>query len=336
MGTILSESALLRVLAGARRRGRRIVTVNGSFDILHAGHARMLVEAKAQGDALVVLVNSDVSVRAYKGPGRPIVPERERAELVAALALVDYITIFNDLTPVRILGRIKPHVHANGADWGKNCVERATVERHGGRIHVLRFHRGASTTGVVDRIAGAREVQDVRAVFLDRDGTINHNGAGFTHRAADFRFLPGVIPALRRLAKSNYKIIIITNQSGIGRGYYTARDMERLHRWMARRLKERGVRIDAIYHCPHLPNDGCTCRKPEPGLFLRAANEFGLNLSKSWFVGDEPHDVVAGRRANLQTIKLGSRMPRKEKLEPHAYAERLSDAVAIILSARAR
>ena len=95
-------------------------------------------------------------------------------------------------------------------------------------------------------------------------------------------------------------------------------------------LNEKGVRIDKIYHCPHVPEDNCECRKPKIALFLQAVRDFGLSLDKSWFIGDGPTDVIAGREANIKTIKIGARMPRKLKLEPHGYAKNLGDAISLV------
>lgn len=329
---IKPRAALARIAARLKRQGKRIVTTNGSFDLLHAGHALALAEAKRQGDVLMALVNSDASVRGYKGPTRPIIPERERLAMVSAIGAVDYATLFDELNPKTILAEIKPNVHCNASEWGKHCVERAVVEQHGGRIHVLKDRwDGMSTSAILKKVVATEAARPVRAIFLDRDGTINDDGEGYTHKREDFRFLPHVIHALQRLSKSDHKLIVVTNQSGIARGYYREAQMHHLHRWMRGELARQGVRIDRIYHCPHGPDDGCACRKPEPGMFLEAVKDFGVSLAHSWFVGDDPKDVLVGRAINLKTIKLGSRMPRAHKLEPHHYARHLGEAADIIL-----
>ncbi len=328
---IKTQKEIIRIVDNLKKEGKRIVTSNGSFDMLHAGHVRSLEEAKKQGDVLIVAVNSDSSVRLYKGPNRPIVPERERAEILSALAPVDYVALFDEINPKAILEKIKPHVHCNGSDWGKHCVEREVVERHGGKIHVLRWTESRSTTDSIKRIQEVSAKKDIRAVFLDRDGTINQDREGYTYTKKDFLFLPGVIPALKKFSKTGFTLIVITNQSGIGRGYYTEKDMRALHQWMISEVQKKGGRIDAIYHCPHTDVDGCICRKPKIDLFLRAAQDFGINLSKSWFVGDSDTDVIAGREANVRTIKIGGRMPKALKLEPNFYAKDLEDAAQRII-----
>lgn len=136
--------------------GRKVVWTNGCFDLLHAGHVRSLRDAKSQGDILIVGVNSDASVRAIKGAMRPLVCEDDRAEILAALEAVDYVTIFNDTDPVAILSRLRPDIHCKGADYAdgsKPVPERDVVLGYGGEIRFLPVHEGRSTTGLMERIA---------------------------------------------------------------------------------------------------------------------------------------------------------------------------------------
>ena len=138
-----------------RRDGKRVVFTNGVFDLLHPGHVRYLQAARAEGDALIVGVNSDRSVRANKGPERPITPEHERAEILAALECVDAVAIFDDETPDAIIKAIQPDVLVKGADWAADAfVGRDTVEARGGRVVRLSIYAGWSTTEIVKRIKG--------------------------------------------------------------------------------------------------------------------------------------------------------------------------------------
>jgi D-beta-D-heptose 7-phosphate kinase / D-beta-D-heptose 1-phosphate adenosyltransferase len=124
---LVPRHALRTLAATLRARGKRIVSINGSFDVLHAGHLHILNQARQQGDVLVVGLNSDNSVRSYKGPGRPIVPERRRAEMLLALRVVDYVHIFDEADPIEFLTELRPDVHANGAEYGEHCIEREAV-----------------------------------------------------------------------------------------------------------------------------------------------------------------------------------------------------------------
>ena len=136
-----------------RRAGLRVVFTNGVFDLLHPGHVRYLQAARAEGDALIVGVNSDRSVRAIKGPTRPLVPEGERAEILAALGCVDAVAVFDEDTPAEIIRRIQPDVLVKGADWAVDqIVGRDTVEARGGRVVRVPIETGWSTSAIVARI----------------------------------------------------------------------------------------------------------------------------------------------------------------------------------------
>jgi D-beta-D-heptose 7-phosphate kinase / D-beta-D-heptose 1-phosphate adenosyltransferase len=146
---LVPRHALRALAATLRARGKRIVSINGSFDVLHAGHLHILNEARQQGDVLVVGLNSDASVRSYKGPGRPIVSERRRAEMLLALRVVDYVHIFDEADPVAFLTELAPDVHANGAEYGENCIERDAVLKGGGTLYLVDRIPGLSTSDLI-------------------------------------------------------------------------------------------------------------------------------------------------------------------------------------------
>lgn len=153
MGRILSQKELLEFAGECRRSRRRIVFTNGCFDLLHPGHIRLLEEARSLGDVLLVAINSDASVRAMKGPRRPIFSQDERAEILAALAAVDAVTIFDEATPQSLIAALLPNVLVKGADWGENAiVGRAEVEVAGGRVVSLPLQPGFSTSALIARI----------------------------------------------------------------------------------------------------------------------------------------------------------------------------------------
>ncbi len=150
---VLGAAALRDALRARRARGERIVLTNGCFDLLHAGHLRYLAAARAEGDLLVVGLNSDASVRRLKGKGRPVVPWKERAEMLASLSCVDFVVGFGEETPERLVRSVDPHVLVKGEDWRtKGVVGRAWVESRGGRVVLARLVPGKSTTGLLERI----------------------------------------------------------------------------------------------------------------------------------------------------------------------------------------
>ncbi len=152
----LSREAARSAVRSAQRRGETVVFTNGCFDLLHVGHVRSLEQARRQGDRLLVALNTDASVRRQKERGRPIVPARRRAEVVAALECVDWVVLFSENTPLDLIRRLRPDVLAKGGDWRlEEIVGRAEVEGWGGRVVRLRIVAGARTTRLVQRIRGA-------------------------------------------------------------------------------------------------------------------------------------------------------------------------------------
>jgi len=137
-----------------------------------------------------------------------------------------------------------------------------------------------------------------KAVFFDRDGVINMDH-GYVSKVEDFEFMDGVFSVMRCLAEKGYALIVVTNQSGIGRGYYTHRDFQKLTRWMLGRFAEEGVEIAGVYHCPHSPEADCACRKPAPGMFFEAIREQNIDPATSWMVGDKASDMEAASAAGI-------------------------------------
>ena len=149
---VLSRRAAAKALARARRRGKRVVFTNGCFDLLHVGHVRSLEQARGLGDRLVVAVNSDASVRRLKGPTRPLVPARQRAEVLAALACVDWVVVFGEDTPLAVIRALRPDVLAKGGDWKLDeIVGGEEVESWGGRVVRLRQVPGLRTTSILNK-----------------------------------------------------------------------------------------------------------------------------------------------------------------------------------------
>ena len=153
---ILTLDAAVAFAESHRAAGARIVVTNGVFDLLHPGHVRYLAAARAEGDLLIVAVNSDRSARANKGPSRPITPDAERAEILAALAVVDAVVLFDEDTPAEIIRRLQPDVLVKGADWAADAiVGRDIVEARGGRVVRIDIEPGWSTSGIMEKVRRA-------------------------------------------------------------------------------------------------------------------------------------------------------------------------------------
>tara|TARA_Y100000310_G_C20702611_1_gene831357 strand:- start:1568 stop:2608 length:1041 start_codon:yes stop_codon:yes gene_type:complete len=335
---IKSQKEIINISQRLKQQKKIVVTFNGSFDILHAGHALALNEAKIQGNILIVPLNSDKSVKSYKGPNRPIIPQKQRALQLAALECVDYVVLYNETNSIKILDKIKPNIHCNGSDWGLNCIEREVVEKNKGQIYILKFTKGLSTSNLIKKILQVYKAPVNKAVFIDRDGTLNYNEPEYLHKIKDFKFTPGSIQALRKLSKTDYKIIIITNQSGIARGYYKESDIKKLHTWLKKYLKEKGIKIYDIIYCPHHPDitGPCKCRKPGTAMIEKMRDKYQLSLNDSWIIGDTLNEIIAGRCMNMKTIMtktrgIGPKEKESKKIGPQFRIKTLAKAIGIIL-----
>lgn len=158
-----------------------------------------------------------------------------------------------------------------------------------------------------------------KAVFLDRDGTINKE-VTYLYRPEDLVILPGVSEAVKILHDNGFHILVVTNQAGIARGYYTVEDMHRLHQYLNEQLKKDGAWIDAFYYCPHHPEHGigayrkaCRCRKPDTGMFEMAEQEYKIDKKHSYMIGDKRIDVQAGRNYGIKSILVGTGYGREER-----------------------
>jgi histidinol-phosphate phosphatase family protein len=143
-----------------------------------------------------------------------------------------------------------------------------------------------------------------RAVFLDRDGVLTRERQDYVKTPDELEILPGLAAPLREIRKRGFRIVIITNQSVIGRGLTTHREMSLIHEKLRLELERFGCSIDGIYYCPHRPDEGCNCRKPEPGLILKASRDLGIDVAASWMIGDKEIDLEAARRAGCRGIRV--------------------------------
>lgn len=149
---MLPSEKIEETVKDLRLRKKTIATLNGSFDLLHAGHLEIIFQASLQADILIVALNTDKSIQQYKDVKRPIIPLEQRILLIAALEMVDYVTYFNDINPRGLLMKIQPDVHVNGSEYGENCVEADVVRMQGGRIHIVKKIPGLSTSHIINKI----------------------------------------------------------------------------------------------------------------------------------------------------------------------------------------
>jgi rfaE bifunctional protein nucleotidyltransferase chain/domain len=312
---VLSHAEVDDWVSAERAAGRRVGFTCGSFDLLHAGHAQYLTKARASCDRLLVAVNSDASVRRYKNPLRPINPERERMYLVGALAAVDAVTILDEDRPLSLLLRWKPDLYIKGGDYKKSLLRSgAAVEEYGGKVLLIPSDFPQSTSAILDRIAAtANHAAPERVVtnsarglvLLDRDGTLIRD-VPFLHDLANVELLPGVGEGLAALQAAGFALAVVTNQQGIGLGYYTTQEFIAVNQQLFRTLAPFSIRIAKVYYCPHNAAEQCACRKPQSGMVKRALHDFEAPPARTFLIGDSPGDTAAGKAEGCRTIHVGA------------------------------
>lgn len=297
-------SELKEIVDKAKAAGKKIVFTNGCFDLLHVGHTRYLEEAKKQGDIFIVAVNSDSSVRALKGDNRPVIPEDQRAEVVAALECVDYVTIFSELDPLRLITHLRPNYLVKGGDWAADSIiGKDVVEGEGGEVIRIPVIEGAATTNIVEKVIekywkGKVEVKVevkekaklVRLLVLDvdgvmTDGRIIYTDGGEEVKAFDVRDGHGI----RLLMKGGVDVAILTgreskvvlhraNDLGIDAVYQGAKD--KLHVF-EEILKDRGLGYkdvcyvgDDLIDRPVLKRAGFSISVPDANEELRSCVDY--------------------------------------------------------------
>jgi rfaE bifunctional protein nucleotidyltransferase chain/domain len=290
--------------------GKRVGYTSGVFDLLHPGHVAYLEAAKKLVDVLVVGVNSDLSVRANKGPSRPITSERERALVLAGLASVDHLFIFGERNNNVNVELLKPDLYIKAGDYSSESLSsKKIVESYGGRVELVPFEKGLSTTSIIEKISlglisdGGQKIEykPAPAVFLDRDGTINEH-VEYLSDPKKFVAIPGSLAAMKKLSDHGYRVIVVSNQPGVGLGYFSIEDLYAVNREMMRQATQEGCSIDKIYFCPHSKADKCRCRKPGLYFIERAAQELAVDIAKSFVIGDMTTDVKLGLDAGCGAI----------------------------------
>jgi len=311
---ILSLEQMDQWVAEEKAAGRRIGFTCGSFDLLHAGHVQYLAAARDLCDRLIVAVNSDASVQRYKNPLRPIVPERERMYVIAGLAAVDAVTVLEDDRPLSLLLRWTPDLYIKGGDYQADKLRSGDdVRAYGGKVEVIRPDFDTSSSKVIEHIRTlATHVEPDEAsadrarwlVLLDRDGTLIRN-VPFLHDPAKVEILPGVVDGLGKLQAAGLRLAIVSNQQGIGLGYFTMQDFIAVNQALLRELGSRGIRISKIYFCPHSLAEQCSCRKPAAGMVIRAMRDFNAAPDQTFLMGDSDEDMQAGAAAGCRTVRAG-------------------------------
>ncbi len=317
---IKTREALADIVAGLKQSNKRIGFTSGAFDLLHAGHVDYLEKAKSTCDILIVGVNSDASVKSYKGEDRPINTEIRRTKVVAALESVDFVFIFNERRNKRNIEILKPDYYIKAGDYtASQLTSGPIIESTGGKVVLIPVEETVSTTQLIQKVIrpchdkylceeNAEHIvlpshKKSPALFLDRDGTINEEIL-YLHQPDDLKFTPHALEGIKKFQEMGYRIIIVTNQPGIGLGYYSKQDFYAVNREMLKAFSEYGIFVDKIYFCPHSKSDGCDCRKPGQAFVKRSVEELNIDLKKSVMIGDKTSDIEFGKIAGMKTILM--------------------------------
>ncbi len=345
---IFTRDALAAQAAAWKKSGQKLGFTSGVFDLVHEGHVSYLEEAKGLCDLLVVGVNSDASVRSLKGPKRPVTAEAGRAALIAALASVDAVFLFDEGNNQQNIEALQPDVYIKAGDYSLEKLSSAgLVEQYGGTVSLVPMKQGLSTSAtishILERFGGLaasipQDIETVEApvIFLDRDGTLIAH-VEYLHEPAQVLLLPGVTQALRQLKDAGFRLAVVTNQPGIGLGYFSKEQFFKVNLRMMELLSAEGVILDKIYFCPHSKGEGCSCRKPGTGMIDTARAQLKVRLEGSFMIGDMTSDIECGSRAGVKTVLLGQGKAGADKLhavQPDFKAQDLLEAAAWILDRR--
>lgn len=298
---VVSRETLIAIVQVLKQQGKIIVTTNGSFDLLHIGHVTMLQEAKSLGDVLIVGLNSDTSVRSYKGKYRPICPQEHRAAMLAALVCTDYITIFDELTPVPLLEVIQPDIHVNSLEHGYECVEHEVVARYGGRIHLAQLVEEMSTSLLLERILEVASHTPRRGIFINGSdlldpGTVSSR----THDIPETTF-----SALHQFSTKGFQIFLLASGTEITKEHD-----------IVETLRQRGIEISLL------------------SSIESAGREFDLILAKSFIISSNIADIQMGRELNCKTVLLrrpsNTQEGKSATAGSHVVVHDLQEVVAVV------
>lgn len=313
LNKISTREKVLREIKPWQQKGMKIGFTSGAFDLIHPGHVEYLNLAKASCDKLVIGLNSDESIRKYKSADRPIISEDARAQVLAGLECVDLIFIFDELNNKTNIEILKPDVYIKAGDYDEAKLTSAPlVKSYGGSIEIIKFKSGFSTSKIIEEVliksANAFMIAPVQvsyekrpAVFLDRDGTLVEH-VDYLHEVEKVKCYTEGFPALKKLQDLGYRMIMVTNQPGIGLGYFTKEDFFKVNLEIFHQASKFGLTFDKVYYSPYGKGDKTNCRKPETGMLDRAVSELNIDLERSFVVGDSTVDIQLAKNAGVKSV----------------------------------
>ncbi|MGI6681084.1 MAG: HAD-IIIA family hydrolase [Bdellovibrionota bacterium] len=342
---IKTREELVKIVKDAQEEGKKVGYSSGAFDLMHGGHVDYLVKAKALCDIFIIGVNTDNSVKNYKDPKRPICNCEDRTDLIAALECVDYVFNFDELNNNVNIMTLKPDFYIKAGDYDMSRLSSAPlIESYGGKVELIPVVKDVSTTKVIKKIIDLYGVEGCTsydesikyekrpAVFLDRDGVINEE-IEYLSEPEKFKLLPNVAEGIKAFQDMGYRIIVVTNQPGIGLGYYTKEDFFKVTKQMFKELSPHGICFDKIYYSPHSKSDNSTWRKPDIGMILQAKKDLNVDLENSFLIGDKTLDIKCAKNAGVKSILVKTGAAGTDKLfdvPPDFVADDLLEASKIV------
>jgi rfaE bifunctional protein nucleotidyltransferase chain/domain len=344
---IITREEAAKICEEYKAKGKTVGYTSGAFDLMHAGHVDYLTQAREKCDVLILGLNSDDSIKAYKDVNRPINAWEHRAKVLSALNMIDYIFKFEEKNNNLNIEVIKPSLYIKAGDYDINQLSsKPIVEKHGGKAMLIPVKEVTSTTDIIKKIKSLPEKvkpehlelnnkEKIKMIFLDRDGTINVDKS-YLYEKEKWEFTPNAIFGMKKMNDLGFKLAIATNQPGIALGYYTKEDFYKLIGHMFKLIAPEGISIDKVYFCPHGFNDGCSCRKPGTGMVDMAKEFYGdrLDVENSYFIGDKTSDIKCGKDSGLRTILVDQGWAGKDgrhpELKPDFVAKDLLEAATFI------
>ena len=322
---IKSSKDLKKVSEELHAKNYILGAISGSFDELHDGHKFSITDCSRKVDKLFVLINSDESVKTYKGNQRPIQELNIRLSSLEEFNNEIIIVPFYELIPNNLLEIIMPNKYFLSSEWIKNPVEKPVLEK---------INCSIEDHPVLANISTSKNLKisdtSVGAIFLDRDGTINED-VGYLDSLQDIRISQENLPALNNLSNLNLLNIIITNQSGVGQNFFSIETLHSINAQIIKLIEQNNGKIDKLYYDTSTKNNPSEFRKPNIGMILKARVDFNISLKKSWIIGDKDSDIELGKKCNMKSIYIINKKYHYESFfKPDFTVNNLSEAYEII------
>ena len=322
---IKSKRKLQSLLNDLSLKNYKIGAISGGYDIFHDGHKSSIEFASKQVDKLFVLVNSDESIKVYKGKQRPFNNYSKRVDLLNREYPSNIYIKLDELTPNSLLETIRPNVYFIAQEWSKSPVELKVLDKINCNIITHPQIEGISTTSLSIEQATSKS-----AIFFDRDGTINED-YGYINKVSLLKIPKSNLEAMYKFAQLPYSLFIVTNQSGVSKKLISKKEFYEVNNEFIRKIEDFGGRIDKVYYDFSSSLKPSKCRKPNIGMVLKAVKEYDISLVNSWVIGDKDSDIELGKNCNMRTIYIkNSRYKYDSVLKPDFMVSSLLESFEVI------